>query len=108
MSGNSALYMCVLLWSLCSGVEEPELVFSLHQSAIKQEKVEECGAERKLQSQGAVTGMNEDRIEEKRERGTELQTDADLTLDFNTGTLINANIKLRKTGVKCNLTEIGQ
>ncbi|XP_058242460.1 hypoxia inducible factor 1 subunit alpha a isoform X2 [Hemibagrus wyckioides] len=79
---NSQPQCVICLNYVLSGVEEPELVFSLHQSAIKQEKVDECGAERKIQSQEAVTGINEERIEEKRERETELQTDADLTLDF--------------------------
>ncbi|KAK3554474.1 hypothetical protein QTP70_023482, partial [Hemibagrus guttatus] len=97
---NSQPQCVICLNYVLSGVEEPELVFSLHQSAIKQEKEDECGVEGKIRSQEAVTGINEERKEEKREGETELQTDADLTLDFtNTGMHINANINQRKDGV---------
>lgn len=79
------LCVCVViqLWSVCSGVEEPELVLSLHQSAMKQEKEDGCETERETQSQEAATRINEDTKEEKSEGETELQApDADVTLDF--------------------------
>ncbi|XP_027023244.2 hypoxia inducible factor 1 subunit alpha a isoform X2 [Tachysurus fulvidraco] len=79
---NSQPQCVICLNYVLSGVEEAELVFSLHQSAIKQEKEDECGAERKIRSQEAVTMITEGRKEEKREGETELQTDADITLDF--------------------------
>ncbi|MCI4376898.1 hypothetical protein PGIGA_G00193690 [Pangasianodon gigas] len=84
---NSQPQCVICLNYVLSGVEEPELVLSLHQSAIKQEKEDGCGTERETQSQEAVTRINEGRKEEKREGETELQADADVTLDFtNTGT----------------------
>lgn len=70
------------LWSVCSSVEEPELVLSLHQSVIKQEKEDESGTERETRSQEAVTRISEDKKEERRDGETELQAEADVTLDF--------------------------
>lgn len=74
MSVSCIIYdVCVCVWFPCSGVEEPELVLSLHQSMVKQET--DCGTETRID-------------EEKKEGGTELQADADITLDFtNAGAL---------------------
>lgn len=106
MCGNSAVCLCVVLYrvemcvwlfrcvcvymSICSGVEEPELVLSLRQSAIKQEKEDECRTERETRSEEAVTRKVEETEEEKRE----LQADADVTLDFtNAGKHANVSVK---------------
>ncbi|XP_053476182.1 hypoxia inducible factor 1 subunit alpha a [Ictalurus furcatus] len=84
---NSQPQCVICLNYVLSGVEEPELVLSLHQSAMKQEKEDGCEMERETRSQEAATLINEDTKEEQSEGETELQApDADVTLDFaNTG-----------------------
>lgn len=80
-----------MLLFVCSGVEEPELILSLNQSTIKQEKEDECDAE-ETQGPEAVTRLNEERREEE----TELHTDADLTLDFTQPGVCSTGAHLRR------------
>ncbi|XP_060781128.1 hypoxia inducible factor 1 subunit alpha a isoform X2 [Neoarius graeffei] len=79
---NSQPQCVICLNYVLSSVEEPELVLSLHQSVIKQEKEDESGTERETRSQEAVTRINEDKKEERRDGETELEAEADVTLDF--------------------------
>lgn len=87
------VFVCLCVWSACSGVEEPELVLSLHQSTIKQETEDAAGTERQTQSQEAATRTHEDmEEEEKSEEESALQADADVTLDFtNAGEHVSVN-----------------
>ncbi|XP_053357565.1 hypoxia inducible factor 1 subunit alpha a [Clarias gariepinus] len=80
---NSQPQCIICLNYVLSGVEEPELVLSLHQSTIKQETEDAAGTERQTQSQEAATRTHEDmEEEEKSEEESALQADADVTLDF--------------------------
>ncbi|XP_046693734.1 hypoxia inducible factor 1 subunit alpha a isoform X1 [Silurus meridionalis] len=85
-SKNSQPQCVICLNYVLSGVEEPELILSLHQSAMKQEKEDGGGTNREPGSQEAVTEIKE-KTEEKEEGETDLQAVSDITLDFNnTGT----------------------